>query len=373
MNQSHFEPEHKQADSPEQHRTGRSRLPLFMLLGSLAVGVIWLFQQHHLRQLESKIHQLQQTTNRISSKSITPVERVNLERAQISLDQGRIETQNAVYQLLFQGLGVICLGGLIYANWQHLSRTQGQYSATEDDRITARFSQAITHLASDKLEVRLGGIYTLERIAQESPDEHWMVIEVLTAFVREHSPQTTAQSQPHLSTVDIPTAHKLQQLPRIPTDVQAVLTILTRRDVTRDPADRAIELRDSNLRAADLNGVELWGADLWRVNLREAQLWQAKLVGAFLGRANLSEASLCKADLEGAYLWKANLAGANLSEANLEQANLEGSNLKGANLQQANLINADLRKVVGLTEQQLRTAIYDQTTQLPEYLQFMAS
>ena len=343
-----------------------------MLLGSLAVGVVWLCQQHNVRQLDSKVHQLQQSTGKLSSKSITTVDRVNLERAQISLDRDRIDTQNAVYHLLFQGIGLILIGGLIYRSWQYFSRIEGQIQLAHDDRITARFSQAISHLASEKMEVRLGGIYTLERLAQESPTEHWLTIEVLTAFVREHSSQPVAQTQPHLAAVDLSISPQFQQLPRIPTDIQAVMTVLTRRDTSRDPADRAIELRDSNLRAAELNGVELWGADLWRVNLREAQLWQAKLVGAFLGRANLSEASLWKADLEGAYLWKANLAGANLTEANLEQANLEGSNLKGANLQQANLINADLRKVVGLTEQQLRTAIYDETTQLPEYLKFMA-
>lgn len=53
--------------------------------------------------------------------------------------------------------------------------------------LTDRFSQAIAHLASDKMEVRLGGIYTLERLAQDSPSEHWLTIEILTAFVRERS------------------------------------------------------------------------------------------------------------------------------------------------------------------------------------------
>jgi uncharacterized protein YjbI with pentapeptide repeats len=212
----------------------------------------------------------------------------------------------------------------------------------------------------------LGGIYTLERLAQESPSEYWMTIEILTAFVRERS-----KPVPELPPVgvDLPGQHHKPTIPRIPTDVQAVMTVLSRRDLSQDRQDRPIELRRSNLRAADLNGIDLSGADLWKVNLREAQLWQAKLAGALFGRANLSDASLWQADLEGAYLWKANLEGANLSEANLASANLEDANLKAANLYQTNLIAADLRQVIGLTHAQLDTAICSETTQLPDYIE----
>jgi hypothetical protein len=38
------------------------------------------------------------------------------------------------------------------------------------------------------LEVRLGGIYALERIARDSPTDHWTIIEVLSTYVRENSP-----------------------------------------------------------------------------------------------------------------------------------------------------------------------------------------
>jgi hypothetical protein len=36
--------------------------------------------------------------------------------------------------------------------------------------------------------VRLGGIYALERIVNDSPDDRAIIIEVLTAFVRTHAP-----------------------------------------------------------------------------------------------------------------------------------------------------------------------------------------
>jgi hypothetical protein len=38
------------------------------------------------------------------------------------------------------------------------------------------------------VEVRLGAIYALERIAYDSPRDHWPIIEVLTAYVRQNAP-----------------------------------------------------------------------------------------------------------------------------------------------------------------------------------------
>jgi hypothetical protein len=357
--------------------SGSLRLTLPIAIGSLLIGGIWFFQQTSLRQLNDRIHQLQQDIDKLPKTVLSPVERVNLEKEQIRLDRDRINAQNGVYNQLYQGIGALVLGCLAYTGWHYLRRTQTQFQYTDRQLIADRFGQAISYLASDKLEVRLGGIYLLERLAQESPSEYWLTIEVLTAFVRESSSTVVALPTPTLperplkivGALEPPIASRKQpQLLRVPTDIQAVMTILSRRDTSRDRPDRIIALRQSNLRDADLNGIELHGADLWKVNLAEAQLWQAKLIGASLGRANLREASLWQADLEGAYLWRANLEGANLTEANLEQANLEGSNLKGANLHQTNLVNADLRNVVGLTRQQLDRAICDETTQLPDYL-----
>ena len=53
--------------------------------------------------------------------------------------------------------------------------------------MTDRYTKAIEQLGSDKLDVRIGGIYALERIARDSARDHPTVIEVLAAFVREHS------------------------------------------------------------------------------------------------------------------------------------------------------------------------------------------
>ena len=75
-------------------------------------------------------------------------------------------------------------------------RHKEQTDADRQRRITESFSKAIEQLGSDKLEVRLGGIYSLERISKESLDDYWTVMENLTAFVRERSRRTARGRRP---------------------------------------------------------------------------------------------------------------------------------------------------------------------------------
>ncbi len=58
---------------------------------------------------------------------------------------------------------------------------------TEERLITDRFAKAVTQIGDDKEEVVIGGIYSLERIAKDSPKDQWTIMEVLTAFVRKNS------------------------------------------------------------------------------------------------------------------------------------------------------------------------------------------
>jgi hypothetical protein len=75
--------------------------------------------------------------------------------------------------------GLAALGGLALT-----SRT---YRLTQQGQLADRYTKAIAQLGDDKLDVRLGGIYALERIAVDSKRDHPTVVEVLSAFVRERS------------------------------------------------------------------------------------------------------------------------------------------------------------------------------------------
>ena len=62
-------------------------------------------------------------------------------------------------------------------------------------QLTDRYSRAIDQLGSDKVDVRTGGIYALERIATDSARDLPTVMAVLTAFIREHSGELWSASE----------------------------------------------------------------------------------------------------------------------------------------------------------------------------------
>src|SRR5438045_2448593 len=81
-----------------------------------------------------------------------------------------------------------------------------------------RFSKAIEQLGNDKIETRFAAIYALERIAKDSPKDHWTIMEILAAFVRENAP---VRQEDEI---------ELRELLKLPTDIQTALTVIGRRD-----------------------------------------------------------------------------------------------------------------------------------------------
>jgi Pentapeptide repeats (8 copies) len=277
--------------------------------------------------------------------------------------------------LLFTGalVGAYLTSRTIQVNRESNEITRKGQEATleiaRQGQITERFTRAIDQLGQhgeDKLDIRLGGIYALERIARESAEDHGPIMEVLTAYLREHARARAAgpfQPGERASSIDA------GEPPRLGADIQAVATVLGRRpEERRRQEQRPLDLREVDLRNADLSGAQLEGARLSGAQLegailRGAQLKGAILRGAQLKGADLDGAQLKGADLDGAQLerallWKAQLEGANLRGVQLKGADLRGAQLKWAILRGAQLEGAILHKA------QLEGAITDETAAL---------
>jgi hypothetical protein len=206
-------------------------------------------------------------------------------------------------------------------------REERSFQAAQEGQRTERLTLAIGQLGAEKLEVRLGSIYALERIANESAADHWPVMEVLCAYVRERAAWEEGRPQPA----------------RLPTDIQAVLTVLGRRTLAHEDRDQQrLDLRRTDLRNADLKDVHLERALLTEAHLEEADLQGARLAGADLRSVHLTGADLVESNLKGADLREAQLQSAYLVEAHLEGADLGGAYLNGAYLGGAFLQGADL-------------------------------
>jgi hypothetical protein len=273
------------------------------------------------------------------------------------LEDNRLKLQNDVRTTLLQGLGGLAvLAGAVFA-YRQLQTGRDQLQTAQQGQVTERFNTAIGHLGKagdDNMDVRLGAIYSLEQIAKTSEGDREAIAEILTAYVRIHAAWRGRQWRGWRPSA-LASRDRLQGLRARAPDVQAVMTVLGRRELPPGKTDPLllphVDLREAGLIEANLEGADLRGANLERADLRGANLRRAHLEGANLGRAHLEipnrrtqdrlrEEGLIKADLQGADLGGADLQGADLRGANLQGANLQGADLRGANLEGARC-NAD--------------------------------
>ncbi|MBD2627294.1 pentapeptide repeat-containing protein [Anabaena variabilis FACHB-164] len=193
--------------------------------------------------------------------------------------------------------------------------------AANEKQITERFAKAIEQLASEKIEVRLGAIYTLERIAKDSEKDQWTIMEVLTAFVRENAPiKKEEKSQKKKPLIDefLNTQNKkeIEELPKLQLDIQECLTVIGRREHP-DPENKRLDLSNVNISKANLKKAKLEKANFEGAKLEEVNLILAKLKGTIFIGASLQKAYLEQADLKGAFLSKANLEGATMPDGSI--------------------------------------------------------
>ena len=262
----------------------------------------------------------------------------------------------------------LVVGGVIavlLAVWRS-TVAERQTATAQQGLLNERYQKGAEMLGSGVLSVRLGGIYALQRLAEEHPEQyHVQIMRLLCAFVRH-------------PTKDDGGAAKPDEKDRLREDVQAVMTAIG----TRSEAGIALEKKANlplDLHGADLSGAWLADADLSGAWLASADLSNASLYGSNLARANLYSANLSRAsastalfmdaDLGSTQLMVANLASANLSSTNLDLANLSKALLTEATLTEASLISANLSgsrlaldgqfPATGLTQTQLDQSCAD--------------
>jgi hypothetical protein len=254
------------------------------------------------------------------------------------MEDERLKLQHDVRVGLLQAVAGVAVIAAVAVTWQQLDtdrrQLRQQLEVAGQEQAAERFAQALDQLGSEQLDVRLGGIYGLERIAArgagaataaagayqpptdgsgpavpaggagEVPDPGWwaaqdrvQVYEILSAYVR------TTSHRPPVGPAGAGAALQVSQ-----PDVHAAVTALARRTVLA--GDPPLDLTGSLLPAARLGWARLAGADLRGADLRGTSLQHATLAGA-----HLEQALLCGTQFQGADLTGAHLAGARASTA----------------------------------------------------------
>jgi uncharacterized protein YjbI with pentapeptide repeats len=223
-----------------------------------------------------------------------------MERAKIRHDDRATLLQSLAALVLLFGAGL----------------TLRQLHVAREGQITERLTRAVDQLGSQSegkknLDVRIGGVYAMERIARDSEADIRAISQILTAYVRQNAIwDNSSEKWSFLYT-------------RAP-DVQAAMIVLAEGPLS------------------EMERYGLFNYDLFNVDLRGLALPYRSLRWANLGGAHLERAILRNVDLRNAQLVGADLRSAILAEADLRQTNLVEANLQNANLREADIRDADL-------------------------------
>ncbi|MFO7854507.1 MAG: pentapeptide repeat-containing protein [Paracoccaceae bacterium] len=239
------------------------------------------------------------------------------------------------------------------------------------------------------LEVRLGALYALERIAEDSERDHVPVMETLCAYIRENSPASAAidLGLPEIETLpddateadqatrrealaerleaSWPLARRrAEALPPLRADLQTALTIIGRRGPSRRAEECSYGYR------LDLRSTSFQRADLSELHLDRALMIGARMEGASLRGSRMETTNLRGARAEGADFSKALLKHADFLSAHLEvtlfrQASMEGADFARARMQGAKLFRATIDRIsffqTGLEHSELYGASLNKT------------
>ncbi len=241
---------------------------------------------------------------------------VNLYSVIISLEWGgKPRADETLAPINVQNLALAFIGtvsglGALFGVYLAIRRTEEskrqsdaserEATTAEQGLITDQLNKATEGLGKsnqkDKpvIAVRLGAIYALERIAQDSIRDHVPVMEILCAYVRNNSPRTSKTTKK---------GNPLRE------DIQTALTIIGRRGVWTG-GQKSLAKEAENRYRIDLQECDLRGAILSRANLRGAR---------FLG-SNMNHATFDNADLSNTWFEDAILNGAWFGNAKMNRA-----------------------------------------------------
>ncbi|WP_137992640.1 pentapeptide repeat-containing protein [Streptomyces vilmorinianum] len=269
--------------------------------------------------------------------------------------QDRLKAVNDVRTTLLQVVGGLVVLFGAYATWRQLRVSQDGLRATQEGYVTDRFSRAVDQLGSDKLDVRIGGLHALWRIAEHSARDREAIISIQAAYLRTHLPWPPATpaapaGQPESPAADVP-INDIAPLETRAADAQVALTALGVLCQNREQS--WVNLSITDLRRADCDG--LWfpevnfdracleAAGLYRANLTQASLVSVNLRHADLTTAILRRARCVLADLRGAKMVETDVRDADFTETDLREANLRKADAQGAVFRRADLRMADVR------------------------------
>jgi uncharacterized protein YjbI with pentapeptide repeats len=266
----------------------------------------------------------------------------------------------------------------------------------------------VEQLSDKDISVSIGGAYILERLSKSSPRDYDAIIAILSQAVRDHGQQDLNHEEITGGKLESEPAER----PRAPSDVEALVRILARREKLSTSAESSLNLGNSNISGVQIGGVRgkslnfqwayligsrMRGVSMYGVHFENAQLdrvdasvvrvpklhpstppgtvdhcldpgfFTHDLVETNLSCGHFNHSILVGANFEGASFNGADLTQAQLNQGHFQRAHFDNANLFQADLTGADLSGADLSGAVGVTESQWKSAKTDECTRKPRF------
>ncbi|MFT6024796.1 MAG: hypothetical protein ACI9PY_002928 [Ascidiaceihabitans sp.] len=217
---------------------------------------------------------------------------------------------------------IVAMIGAPFVIWRTMV-AQKQTDVAEQGMITERIMKAVEGLGAEKLikddkdernvpnvEVRIGAIYSLERIAQDSKRDHIQIVEILCAYVRNNcgSIKTVTSS-----------------------DVEIAMMVLGRRSQERIAYEKRSGFK-----------LDLEGSNFCMMNLKELDFSQGlfsqtawfgcKLTGNTFSECDFSHCEIEESNIEENSFEAANFEGSKLNASTFESNSFEAVRLNGSQI-----------------------------------------
>jgi Pentapeptide repeats (8 copies)/Pentapeptide repeats (9 copies) len=320
---------------------------IFVVIESVILGS----QLQQQVPVERKIKEFEKSINTLSSKN----QKIELQKEVINLEIAKVNLLNKAFESRFQLFGALFFVITAYLSWKTVT-------ISKEKQITEILSKAIEQIGNtESLDVRLGGIYTLERIARDSNKYFWTAMEILMDYIKIRTSSVESGSELNSNSSTL-----LKE--SLPQDVQAALKIIARRIVSQDPDGSVINLSLCSFKQICLKDARFNRANLSETSFERSDLENSKFLFANLSSTNFFKANLSNSNFRNADLFNSDFSGANLKGADFKKAKFNKTNLEGADLSNAMLKGTDLSNAVGLTQAQIDLALTDLRTILPNYL-----
>ena len=223
--------------------------------------------------------------------------------------------------------------GLWLAIWR--SRvSERQAKTAQQSLLNERYQKGAEMIGNEVLSVRLGGIYALQHLAEESPEQyHIQIMQLFCASLRSHTNDQNLES-------DQGKTESVNPLTIRP-DIEAIMSAIQSRSDSGIALERESEFR-LDLRGSDLRGGQLLDTDLSGAHFHRSNLSEVNFANTDLTDANLFYTDLSRATFRNVRFTRTRLQFTNLSEAMLQNEDLTRADFDGADLSNTNFLLTNL-------------------------------